>query len=248
MRLIKSEEEIALIRESAKWANLAHTLLQEYTAPNTWDFDVAAAASHEASTVMKKTLGPDYEPQRWGRSPASAVYRGQVGEMSAIPHSIATKRLMREGDVLVTGAGADVGGYSCELERTMFLGEPTPKQRKYFETMLKAQDEAFKAFKPGVKCSIVDEAATRIFRKAGLSKFLRHHTGHGLGLEGHEPPWLDVGNNAPLKPGMVLSCEPGIYEAGFGGFRHSDTVLITEDGAEVITYYPRDIESLTIPV
>lgn len=248
MRLIKSEEEIALIRESAKWANLAHTLLQEYTAPNTWDFDVAAAASHEASTVMKKTLGPDYEPQRWGRSPASAVYRGQVGEMSAIPHSIATKRLMREGDVLVTGAGADVGGYSCELERTMFLGEPTPKQRKYFETMLKAQDEAFKAFKPGAKCSSVDEVATRIFRKAGLSKFLRHHTGHGLGLEGHEPPWLDVGNNAPLKPGMVLSCEPGIYEAGFGGFRHSDTVLITEDGAEVITYYPRDIESLTIPV
>jgi len=248
MRLVKSEEEIALIRESAKWANLAHSLLQEYTAPGLWDFDVSFAASHEASTVMKKTLGADYLPQRWGRSPAAAGFRGQVGEMSAIPHSIATKRPIKEGDVLVTGGGADVGGYSCELERTMILGEPTSKQQRYFEAMVKAQEEAFKAFKPGAKCSEVDKAATKTFVKAGFGKLVRHHTGHGLGLEGHEPPWLDVGSDLVLKPGMVLSCEPGIYEPGFGGFRHSDTVLITDDGAEIVTYYPRDLDSLTIPV
>jgi Xaa-Pro dipeptidase len=248
MRLVKSEEEIALIRESAKWANLAHSLLQEYTAPGLWDSDVSFAASHEASTVMKKTLGADYLPQRWGRSPASAGFRGQVGEMSAIPHSIATKRPMKRGDVLVTGGGADVGGYSCELERTMILGESTPKQQEYFEAMVEAQEEAFKAFKPGARCSEVDKAATKAFVKAGFGKLMRHHTGHGLGLEGHEPPWLDVGSDSVLKPGMVLSCEPGIYEPGFGGFRHSDTVLITGDGAEVITYYPRDLDSLTIPV
>jgi len=248
MRLVKSEEEIALIRESAKWANLAHSLLQEFTAPGLWDFDVSFAASHEASMVMKKTLGADYLPQRWGRSPASAGFRGQVGEMSAIPHSIATKRPMKEGDVLVTGGGADVGGYSCELERTMILGEPTPKQQKYFEAMVKAQEEAFKAFKPGARCSGVDKAATKAFVKAGFGKLMRHHTGHGLGLDGHEPPWLDAGSDLVLKPGFVLSCEPGIYEPGFGGFRHSDTVLITGDGAEVITYYPRDLDSLTIPV
>ena len=247
MRLIKSEEEIELIRESAKWANLAHSLLQEYTLPGLWDFDVAIAASHEASVIMKKALGPDYVPQRWGRHPASAGFRGQVGEMSAIPHSIATKRPMREGDVLVTGAGADVGGYSCELERTMVLGEPTLKQQKHFEVMLKAQEEAFKTLKPGAKCSSVDKATAKVFKKAGFGRLMRHHTGHGLGLEGHEPPWLDVGNDAVLRPGMVVSCEPGIYEPGFGGFRHSDTVLITEDGAEIITYYPRDLESLIIP-
>lgn len=248
MRLVKSEEEIALIRESAKWANLAHSLLQEYTAPGFWDFDVSFAASHEASTIMKKTLGADYLPQRWGRSPASAGFRGQVGEMSAIPHSIATKRPMKEGDVLVTGGGADVGGYSCELERTMILGEPTSKQRRYFEAMVKAQEEALKAFKPGAKCSEVDKAALKAFVKAGFGKLVRHHAGHGLGLEGHEPPWLDAGSDLVLKPGMVLSCEPGIYEPGFGGFRHSDTVLITDDGAEIVTYYPRDLDSLTIPV
>jgi len=247
MRKIKSKEEIALMKESARWANLAHSLLQEYTAADLYDFDVAAAASHEASVIMKKTLGPDYEPQRWGRSPASAGFRGQVGELSAIPHSIAIKRPMKDGDVLVTGAGAEVGGYSCELERTMFLGEPTPKQQKYFKVMSKAQDEALKTLKPGAKCSSVDKAAMKVFEKAGLRRLMRHHAGHGLGLEGHEPPWLDLGNDEILKAGMIVSCEPGIYEPGFGGFRHSDTALIAEDGVETITYYARDLESLTIP-
>ncbi len=248
MRLVKSEEEIELIKESAKWANLAHSLLQEYTAPGLWDFDVAAAASHEALVIMKRALGPDYETQRWGRYPTSAGFRGQVGEMAAIPHSIATKRIMKDGDVLITGAGADVGGYSCELERTMILGEPTPKQQKYFEVMMKAQEEAFKALKPGAKCSTIDRATAKVFRKAGFSNLMRHHTGHGLGLEVHELPWLDAGNDSILMPGMIVSCEPGIYEPGFGGFRHSDTVLITEDGSEVITHYSRDLESLTIPI
>ncbi|UCB61569.1 MAG: aminopeptidase P family protein, partial [Candidatus Bathyarchaeota archaeon] len=243
MRLIKSDGEIKLIRESAKWANLAHSLLQEYAAPNLWDFDVAAAASHEASVIMKRALGPDYEPQRWGRYPASAGFRGQVGEMSAIPHSIATKRAMREYDVLVTGAGADVGGYSCELERTMILGEPTVKQQRHFEVMLKAQEASIKALKPGAHCSDADKAAVKVITKDGLGQHMRHHTGHGLGLEGHEPPWLDSGNDTVLKPGMVVSCEPGIYESGFGGFRHSDTVSITEESVEIITYYPRDLES-----
>jgi Xaa-Pro dipeptidase len=248
MRLVKSAEEIGLLRESAKWTNLAHSLLQEYTVPDLWDFDLAFAASYEASIIMKKTLGPNYQPQRWGRSPASASFRGQVGEMSAIPHSIATNRPLKEGDVLVTGAGADVGGYSCELERTMILGEPTVKQQRFFEIMLKAQDQALKALRPGVKCSSVDEATQRVFREAGFAKLTRHHTGHGLGLEGHEPPWLDVGNDTVLEPGMVVSCEPGLYEPGFGGFRHSDTVLITQEGAEPLTYYPRDLESLTISI
>ena len=245
MRLVKSPEEIELMKESAKWANLAHTLLQEYASPGLWDVDVALTASYEASMIMKKTLGLDYEPLRTFR-PVGAGFRGQVGSMSAIPHSMSTKRLIAEGDVLVTGAGADVGGYSCELERTMIIGKPTEKQRKYFEVMVAAQKAAMEAFGPGRKCSEVDKAATRIIRKMGCGTLLRHHTGHGLGLEAHEPPWLDVGDDTMMKLGMIFSCEPGIYEPGFGGFRHSDTVVITKDGAEVITYYPRDIDSLTI--
>ena len=245
MRLVKSDEEIELMKESAKWANLAHTLLQEYIEPGLWDVDIALTASYEASMIMKKTLGPDYEPLR-GFRPTGAGFRGQVGSMSAIPHSMSTKRMIVEGDVVVTGAGADVGGYSCELERTMIVGKPTVKQKKLFGVMVEAQKAAMETFGPGKKCSDVDKAATRVIRKAGYGELLRHHTGHGLGLEGHEPPWLDVGDGTVMKPGMVFSCEPGIYEAGFAGFRHSDTVVITENWAEVITYYPRDLDSLTI--
>jgi Xaa-Pro dipeptidase len=245
MRLVKSEEEIALMKESSKWANLAHTLLQEYTAEGLWDVEVAYAASCEASILMKKALGHNYEPMRRS-SPVNVGFRGQIGEMSAIPHSISTKRAIRKGDVVVTGAGADVGGYSCELERTMIVGKPTSKQKRYFNVMVKAQEAAFKTFKPGVKCSDIDKATIDVFEKAGLMPLVKHHTGHGLGLEGHEPPWLDIGNDEPLRARMIVSCEPGIYQSGFAGFRHSDTVLITGDGAEIITYYPRNLDALTI--
>ena len=245
MRRIKSDEEIALMQESAKWANLGHALLQEYTAEGVWDVEIALAASLEASGLMKKTLGPDYEPLRRS-SPISVGFRGQIGAMSAIPHALATKRMIKRGDVIVTGAGADVGGYSCELERTMIVGEPTSKQTRYFNVMVQAQEAAFNTFKAGAKCSDIDKATIKVFKKAGLMPLVKHHTGHGLGLQGHEPPWLDIGNDDPLRAGMVVSCEPGIYETGFAGFRHSDTVLITDDGAEIITYYPRTLDALTI--
>lgn len=246
MRLFKSKEEIDLIKESAKWGNLVHQLLHEYTKPGLWDVEIAARASLEASAIMKKALGPEYEPTRWGRMPASAGFRGQVGPMSAIPHAISTKKMIEVGDVLGTGAGADIGGYSSELERTMIVGKPTEKQQKYFNIMLKMQDAALEAYKPGAKCSDVDKASLKVAKEFGCTDLLRHHTGHGIGLEGHEPPWIDQGDNTILKPEMVFSCEPGIYIPGFAGFRHSDTIVITEDGAEMITYYPRDLDSLTI--
>ena len=245
MRLCKSEEEISLIRESAKWGNLAHALLQEYTAPGLWDVEVQLQATLEATSVMKKTLGPEYESIRGG-NPCSAGFRGQVGWKSAMPHSIGIGKMIEEGDVLVTGAGADIGGYYSELERTMIVGYPTAKQTRLFNVMVKAQDAAIEALGPGVKCADVDNAANRVLYDAGHRDLIRHHTGHGIGLQGHEPPWLDQGNQAELKPGMVVSIEPGIYELGYAGFRHSDTALITGDGYELITYYPRDIESLTI--
>lgn len=92
----------------------------------------------------------------------------------------------------------------------------------------------------------MDKAANKVFKDAGYWDLVRHHTGHGIGLEGHEPPYLDQGNPQPLQPGMVVSIEPGIYELGYAGFRHSDTLVVTEDGCEWITYYPRDLESMTI--
>jgi Xaa-Pro aminopeptidase len=245
MRIVKSEEEIVLMRESCKWANLAMAFLQEYTTEGSWDVEAELAASRDTSEVMKKTLGSDYMPKR-SIFPVNLCYRGQIGEMSAIPHSMATKWMIKDGDVVIGEVGVDIGGYTCELERTMIVGKPTEKQRRYFNIMIKAQESAFATFGPMAKCSDIDKASASVFKKAGLIDLVKHHTGHGLGLENHEPPWLDIGNDEQLKAGMILSCEPGIYETGFAGFRHSDTVLVTNEGSEILTYYPRDIDSLTI--
>ncbi len=245
MRVVKSAEEIELIRESCKWANLSVSLLQEYAGEGLWDAAVALEAMSEATMIMKRTLGPDYQPKR-SIYPVSAGFRGQIGEMSAIPHSMSTKRVIKKGDVIIAEAGVDVGGYSCELERTLIVGEPSAKQKRHFEIMLSAQEAAFEAFKPGIKCSEIDKATNGVFKKAGLIHLVEHHTGHGLGLDGHEPPWLDIGNDDPLRARMVLSCEPGFYEVGFGGFRHSDTILITKDGKEQMTYYPRELKDLIV--
>jgi len=244
MRLLKSGEELGLIRESAKWGNLAHSYLQEYTRPGLYDAEVRLMACLEATSAMKKTYGAEYESVK-GRF-VSAGFRGQVGWKSAMPHSIDINKPIMGGDVLVTGASADVGGYGSELERTMIVGKPTSKQEKLFKVMCMAQEAAADALKPGNTCADVDKAANKVFRDAGYWELVRHHTGHGIGLEGHEPPYLDQGNTQPLQPGMVVSIEPGIYELGYAGFRHSDTLVVTEDGCEWVTYYPRDLESLTI--
>ncbi len=243
MRKIKDEEEIKLIKISAKYGDLAHKLLQEYTAEGKNEVDVSLQACIDASKKMLNDLD-GFVPR--GLLPAGAGYRGQIGEWSAIPHSVIEKTVFKKGDVLVTGASANISGYYSELERTMFIGEPNEKQRKYFDVMKKSQDAALAAFQPDVPCSEVDHAARNVIKEAGLQHLTQHHTGHAIGMEGHEAPFLDIGIEEIMKPGMVFTCEPGIYEYKFGGFRHSDTVIITEDGNEWITPYPRDLEELII--
>ena len=245
MRVIKDEEEIVLIKESCKWGNLAHQLLQEYTYVGASEIEVVNGVNAEASRVMLKTLGPTFKPLS-GAICASAGYRGQIGAGSAIPHATTGNNYFKAGDTLVTGAGSNVSGYRSELERTMFMGEPSEKQVKYFNIMYKAQDAALNAFGPNVKNADVDRAARKVFKDEGVWDLVEHHTGHAIGMEGHERPFLDIGSKVVMKPGMVFTVEPGIYIHNFAGFRHSDTVLITEDGSEMLTYYPRNLESLII--
>jgi Xaa-Pro aminopeptidase len=233
---IKTPEEIGLIRESSKWGNLAHRLLQEYTAVGLVETDISIRASYEASMAMINTLGPNYRSTKWGAFAAHAGFRGQIGAQSAVPHAITTNARLRFGDVLVTGASSEVGGYISELERTMILGKPTEKQEKFFNLMLGAQNLAFETIKPGVRCSDVDKAVG-----------WRHHTGHTIGFGMHESPFFDTADHTIIEPGMVFTVEPGIYVPGFAGFRHSDTILVTENGIEMLTYYPRDLEELIIP-
>ena len=247
MMRIKSEEEIALIRESCRWGGVAHRLLQEYTKAGLGESDIAIRASRDASLRMIGALGPEYRAMRSGAFCAYAGFRGQVGAQSAVPHALSINAILAPGDVLVTGAAAEVGGYLSELERTMILGSPTQEQARLFGLMLGAQDLAFETIGPGVRCCDVDRTMTEYYREHDLCDAWRHHTGHGIGYGMHEAPFLDVGDDTAIEPGMVLTVEPGIYVPGLAGFRHSDTILVTASGIERLTEYPRGLNDLTIP-
>lgn len=244
--MIKSEAEVRLIRESCTWGNLAHTLLQRYTRPGVTETDVSQRASDEATRAMLDGIGPIYRAQGYFNSGAGAGYRGQIGRNAAIPHALANNIVFRAGDVLVTGAGAVVWGYNSELERTMVIGPATDAQKRMFDHMVGLQDTAFAAMGPGVACSEVDRAVRAYYEKHDLFPYWKHHVGHAIGIRYHEAPFLDLGDETVMQPGMVFTVEPGLYAPDLGGFRHSDTVLITPDGIEILTYYPRDLESLTI--
>lgn len=245
--MVKSEAEINLLRESCRWAHLAHQLLQRYTRPGVTETEVERQASSEATDAMLDALGPIYRGQSSYYSGAVAGYRGQIGRNAAIPHALANNMVFQAGDVLVTGASAPVWGYVSELERTMILGKPTDEQKRFFEHMLALQDLALNAIQPGRKCSDVDTEVRGYFAKHNLQDHWKHHTGHCIGLRYHEAPFLDIGDDTIIKPGMVFTVEPGLYAANLGGFRHSDTVLVTDSGIEMLTYYPRDLDSLTLP-
>lgn len=243
---IKSPAEIALLRESCRWANLAHTLLQRYTVVGTTETEVSQRASDEANRAMLDSIGPIYRAQNsFGGS--FAGYRGQIGRNAAIPHALANNMVFQAGDVLVTGATAPVWGYVSELERTMIIGEPSDEQRRFFDHMVALQDTAFVAIQPGQPCASVDHAVRAYYDEHDLWDYWKHHVGHCIGLRYHEGPFLDRGDQTIIQPGMVFTVEPGLYMPGLGGFRHSDTVVVTEDGIEMLTYYPRDLASLTLP-
>ena len=147
----------------------------------------------------------------------------------------------------MTETSAPIWGYNAELERGMIIGEPTDELRRMFDHVVAAQQAAFDAIRPGVTCADVDGAVMRYFEENDLLPYWRQHTGHAIGLRNHEAPFLDVGDRTVIETGMVFTIEPGLYEEGLGGFRHSDTIAVTDDGIDILTDYPRDIESLTLP-
>jgi Xaa-Pro aminopeptidase len=252
MRWEKTDAEVDLIRESGKWANLAHRYLADYTEPGAHPATVSQRASMDASRAMLDTLGDTYAVRTRGDGPAHAGYIS--GHETALPHGHTPNERLSEGDVLITGASADVDGYYSELERTMFVGEPSEEQEHYFELMLEAQTIAIDALGPDVSISHVDQVVWDYFEEQGITEYAQHHVGHNIGMGGHEPPYIDRGwddyeyvddGDEVMRPGHVYTIEPGIYTEEYG-YRHSDTVAVTEDGTEMLTYFPRDLESNVI--
>jgi Xaa-Pro dipeptidase len=162
----------------------------------------------------------------------------QVGEFSALPHGSITPQTVREGTILLIDGGCNVEGYQSDISRTFVLGKPTDKMKRVFEIERRAQDAALAAAKPGVPCENVDAAARKVIVDAGFGPDYAHFThrvGHGIGMDGHEWPYLVRGNTLPLAPGMTFSDEPGIYIRGEFGVRLEDDMVITETGARLFT-------------
>jgi Xaa-Pro aminopeptidase len=243
----KSESEVALIRESGRWCSHAHRRLQEYSRPGVTEAEASLRAGQETTLAMLEALGDAYGGGLSSSAGASAGYRGQIGPRSSWAHAIAHNIEFRPGDVLVTETSAPIWGYNAELERAMIIGRPTDDMRRLFDHAVAAQGVAFDAIRPGVTCADVDGAVMRYFEANDLLPYWRQHTGHGIGLRNHEAPFLDVGDHTTLEPRMVFTVEPGLYDPTIGGFRHSDTVVVTDDGMDVLTDYPTDLESLTLP-
>jgi len=162
----------------------------------------------------------------------------QVGQYSALPHGSVTPQIIEEGSVLLIDGGCSVEGYRSDISRTFLLGEPTDKMRQVFEIDHQAQAAALAAAAPGVEAQAVDAAARGVIEEAGYGPgytYFTHRVGHGIGMDGHEWPYLVKGNQMPLESGMTFSDEPGIYIPGEFGVRLEDDMYITEDGAALFT-------------
>lgn len=227
-RIYKDAHELALMRHASavtlKAYEAAYKSLKEGMTQD--DFEDLVQLAHK----------------RLGYSGSAGV---QVGKYSALPHGSATPQTVQEGSILLIDGGCKVEGYSSDISRTFVLGKATQRMKDVFEIEFKAQSAALAAAKPGVPCEAVDAAARKVIVDAGFGpdyKFFSHRVGHGMGMDGHEWPYLVRGNTLPLAPGMVFSDEPGIYIPGEFGIRLEDDMVITETGAELFTPQSESLE------
>lgn len=242
LRLVKSPAELALLRTSGQWAVKTHRLLQEQMVAGQPETGISRRAECLAADELNEALAE--VGHLGGAATVHASFR--AGPRTAMPHAMMGNRPIQSGDNMVSYCLGQVAGYATELERTMFLGQPTERQREFFGVVQEAQQLALDTIRPGLLCADVEKEVRDYLINRGYGAYIHHHTGHGLGLELHEAPFLDLGDRTELQPGMVFSVEPGLYVPGLGGFRHSDTVALTERGVEVLTDYPRNLNELII--
>jgi Xaa-Pro dipeptidase len=166
----------------------------------------------------------------------------QTGPNSAVPHGELSDRALQEGEFLLIDFGCKIGGYPSDITRTFCIGEASAEMKRMYDTVLRANEAARNVAAPGVQMGVVDRAARDVIKEAGYGEYFIHRTGHGLGLDTHEPiPQIAQGVTDLLEPGMVFTVEPGIYVPGLGGVRIEDNVLVTPTGLETLTSYRRSL-------
>jgi len=245
MRRVKSDAEIELVRTASVWANLGLEILRETIEYGHLPVELSARAEAEASRRMLDTVGNKYE--MIGRERIRPIECSfTTSTASERPHEVNQLDRVSPGDSLVSIVVPRVGGYRSELERTMIVGEPSDDQRHYFQIAKEAQLIGINKIAAGVEYAVVADAVAEYFDEQGVTDHTQHHVGHNLALEKHEQPYLDRGSEGKLEKNELFTIEPGLYVPDVGGFRHSDTVRVTENGVEELTYYPRDLPELII--
>ncbi|HUE51429.1 MAG TPA: Xaa-Pro peptidase family protein [Terriglobales bacterium] len=246
MRWVKDEDELRVMRRAMYFADFTVQAGRDFVQSNgsvTEDQILKASADAVADKMSKElndVVGVGIEPPFGGLVP--------FGKRSAFPHAVPSKDRLKSGDALILSFGAQVGGYNVESERSFSVGKPSDYAKRLYDAMLAAHDTGVENMKQGAVAEEVDKKSLDQIRKAGFEKFLKHRTGHGIGLDGHEAPWIAEGDKAVLKEGMTFSCEPGVYDPDWGGFRHSDTVIVRKDKGEVMNSYPTRLEEMIIEI
>ena len=229
LRVRKDPDEIAAMRRAVKVAQNA----LEATIPF---IKVGMTEKELAAELTVQLLRSGSQPEM----PFSPIVSG--GPNSANPHASPSERKLQPGDLLVVDWGASVDGYISDLTRTFAVGEVDAEYRKIHQIVLEANAAGRAAARPAVPCADVDKAARAVIEKAGYGQYFTHRTGHGIGMEGHEEPYMRGDNMQLLEPGMAFTVEPGIYLPGRNGVRIEDNMVITVDGSECLSGVERGLQ------
>ena len=235
-RAVKDGAELGLIREAARFADMVLERLLgmggDIIQQGGTEEDLLEDCTGHVRKLLSATHGEAFQGTQT-RITASV----HSGSRAALPHGSVTTRRPLPGDPIVAGIGCSLGGYHAESGATLVLGEIRPEQRRVMEAMAEAGAATVHALERGWTCSKVNEAALAPIRGAGLADSIRHRIGHGMGVEGHEAPWLAPGDHTPTAPGMVFSCEPGVYRPGLDGWRTIDTLVVGHEMVELASRF-----------
>src|SRR6266567_3350677 len=227
LRQIKDADEIARIRAACQLGSELFDRVKTVLRPGVSEAEVAGDLEF---TARKRGAEQMAFP---------TIIAG--GKRSALPHGRASTAAIPSRGFVVCDFGVILSGYCSDMTRTVHVGLPSLKARRVYNAVREAQQAALEAVRPGATAGEVDRAARNLLKKKNLGQYFTHSTGHGVGLEIHEAPRIAAGQHEPLRPGMVITIEPGVYLPGKGGVRIEDTVVVTETGCEILTSCPKDL-------
>jgi len=232
LRSVKTTEEVKYIEQAAVVADKAFNHILHFVKPGMSELEIGL----ELEFFMKKT----------GASKLSFDSIVASGKRSSLPHGVATEKIVEVGDMITLDFGCIYNGYCSDMTRTFVLGKANDKQKEIYSVVLEAQIASLESVKPGITGAELDEIARDIISKKGYGKYFGHGLGHGVGLEVHELPHINVRGNVPMEPGMIITIEPGVYIPDFGGVRIEDLVLVTNNGYKVLSKSTKDLIELEI--